>query len=256
MKNRKSCTPGKETRHVAPEKDQSMSAEEYRNFLADASHEMKTPLTSIIGYSEIILSQPELSHKDIRRFAGIIRREAARLSGIVSDIIALSELDESRLHREFASVDLLDCCHEAAERLRLLAEACGVEVSVSGVHAEISGVASHIAQMVENLCDNAIKYNRSGGRVELVVGQTEKGIVLTVADTGVGIPPEHIGHVFDRFYRVDKERSRESWGTGLGLSIVRSAASLHGAEIEIESTPGAGTTVRVIFPQDAAPQKP
>ncbi len=256
MKKHKSDTTGKETRHVSPDNNHGLSAEEYRNFLANASHEMKTPLTSIIGYSEILLCQPELSRKDIARFAGIIRREAARLSGIVSDIIALSELDESRLHREFAPVDLLDCCHEAAERLRPLAEVRGVGVSVLGVHAEISGVATHIAQMIENLCDNAIKYNRRGGRVELSVKKNEKGIVLTVADTGVGIPPEHIGQVFDRFYRVDKERSKESGGTGLGLSIVRGAAALHGAGIEIESTPDAGTNVRVIFPQDATSQKP
>ncbi|MGI6167163.1 MAG: sensor histidine kinase [Eubacteriales bacterium] len=254
MKNKKSDIPEQESRHI-PGDDCGPSAEEYRDFLADASHEMKTPLTSIIGYSEILINQPGLKEEEIRRFAGIIRREAARLSGIVSDIIALSELDEGRLHREFARVDLLDCCHKAAERLRPLAEARGVRVSVSGAHAEISGIRPYVVQMIENLCDNAIKYNRAGGSVGLAVEGTASGAVLTVSDTGIGISPEHLEHVFDRFYRVDRERSKELGGTGLGLSIVRSAAVLHGAEIDIKSTPGAGTTVRVIFPPNSAKAK-
>ena len=216
-----------------------------REFSANVSHELKTPLQSIIGSAELLengLVKPE----DTQRFIGNIRREASRLVLLVEDVIRLSHLDEGiQMPRE--DVDLLDIAQEVGQSLRLQAEEKHVTVRVSGDHCRIQGVRGLLYEIVQNLCDNAVKYNVDGGSVEVKVHKKDGHVVLTVADTGIGIPREDQSRVFERFYRVDKSHSKASGGTGLGLSIVKHAAQYHNAKLALESTPGKGTTVTVIF---------
>ena len=218
-----------------------------REFTANVSHELKTPLQGIIGSAELIengLVKPE----DMPRFVGHIHSEASRLMALISDIIRLSQLDEGEeMPRE--SVDLYDEAAEAEENLRTAAEEKGVKLSLTGDGAEISGVRRLVYEIIYNLCDNAIKYNRPGGSVEVRVTQSESEAAVTVADTGIGIAPEDQARVFERFYRADKSRSKESGGTGLGLSIVKHAVQYHHGSIDLKSTPGEGTTIKVTFPK-------
>ena len=218
-----------------------------REFTANVSHELKTPLQGIIGSAELIengLVKPE----DMPRFVGHIRSEASRLMALISDIIRLSQLDEGEeMPRE--SVDLYAEAEEAEENLRTAAEEKGVKLSLTGEGAEISGVRRLVYEIIYNLCDNAIKYNRPGGSVEVRVTQSESEAAVTVADTGIGIAPEDQARVFERFYRADKSRSKESGGTGLGLSIVKHAVQYHHGSIDLKSTPGEGTTIKVTFPK-------
>ena len=182
------------------------------------------------------------------RFVGHIHTEAARLVTLIDDIIRLSQLDEGgELPTE--PVDLLTVSQEAAQTLQDAAAARQVTVSVQGEPTVIPGVRRLLYEIVYNLCDNAIKYNRDGGRVDITVAHDADGSSVTVADTGIGIAPEHQARVFERFYRVDKSHSKASGGTGLGLSIVKHAMQLHHGRIELESTPGTGTTIRAIFPK-------
>ena len=216
-----------------------------REFSANVSHELKTPLQSIIGSAELLengLVKPE----DTQRFIGNIRREASRLVLLIEDVIRLSHLDEGvQMPKE--EVDLLDIAQEVAQSLRLPAEEKHVTVRVSGEHAMILGVRGLLYEIVQNLCGNAVKYNVEGGSVEVLVANQDGHVVLTVADTGIGIPKEDQSRVFERFYRVDKSHSKASGGTGLGLSIVKHAAQYHNAKLNLESTPGKGTTVTVAF---------
>ena len=227
--------------------EQAYAERNRREFSANVSHELKTPLQGIIGSAELIengMVRPD----DLPRFVGHIHAEAARLVTLIDDIIRLSQLDEGDAMPTEA-VDLLAVSQEAAENLHDAAAARDVTLSVTGQPAVIPGVRRLIYEIVYNLCDNAIKYNVDGGRVDIAVASGTDGSSITVADTGIGIAPEHQGRVFERFYRVDKSHSKASGGTGLGLSIVKHAVQYHHGRIELESTPGAGTTIRAIFPK-------
>ena len=227
--------------------EQEFAERNRREFTANVSHELKTPLQGIIGSAELIengMVKPE----DLPRFVGHIHAEAARLVTLIDDIIRLSQLDEGDA-MPTEPVDLLAVSQEAAENLHDAAAARNVTVSVTGQPAVLPGVRRLIYEIVYNLCDNAIKYNRDGGRVDVTVAADAGGSSITVADTGIGIAPEHQARVFERFYRVDKSHSKASGGTGLGLSIVKHAMQLHHGRIELESTPGTGTTIRAIFPK-------
>ena len=220
-----------------------------REFTANVSHELKTPLQSIIGSAELMengIVKPE----DLPRFVGHIRKEATRLVLLIDDIIRLSQLDEgTEMPREAVSLRAV-----AQEVRETLADAAGqkqITVEVSGDEGVIQGVPRLLDELVYNLCDNAIKYNRNGGRVEISVTDQPRSVTLRVQDNGIGIPPEHQEKVFERFYRVDKSHSRQSGGTGLGLSIVKHAAAYHHGKLEIRSEPGRGTAITVTFPREA-----
>ena len=226
--------------------EQEFAERNRREFTANVSHELKTPLQGIIGSAELIengMVRPD----DLPRFVGHIHAEAARLVTLIDDIIRLSQLDEGNA-MSTEPVDLLAVSQEAAENLHDAAAARDVTVSVTGQLSVIPGVRRLLYEVVYNLCDNAIKYNRGGGRVDVTVAADAGGSSITVDDTGIGIAPEHQGRVFERFYRVDKSHSKASGGTGLGLSIVKHAVQYHHGRIELESTPGTGTTIRVVFP--------
>lgn len=226
--------------------EQEFAERNRREFTANVSHELKTPLQGIIGSAELIengMVRPD----DLPRFVGHIHAEAARLVTLIDDIIRLSQLDEGDA-MPTEPVDLLAVSQEAAENLHDAAAARSVTVSVTGQPSVIPGVRRLLYEVVYNLCDNAIKYNRDGGRVDVTVAADADGSSITVADTGIGIAPEHQSRVFERFYRVDKSHSKASGGTGLGLSIVKHAVQYHHGRIELESTPGSGTTIRVVFP--------
>ncbi len=226
--------------------EQEFAERNRREFTANVSHELKTPLQGIIGSAELI-ENGMVKPDDLPRFVGHIHAEAARLVTLIDDIIRLSQLDEGDA-MPTEPVDLLAVSQEAAENLQDAAAARGVTVGVTGQPAVIPGVRRLIYEIVYNLCDNAIKYNRDGGRVDVTVAVDADGSSITVADTGIGIAPEHQSRVFERFYRVDKSHSKASGGTGLGLSIVKHAVQYHHGRIELESTPGTGTTIRVVFP--------
>lgn len=227
--------------------EQEFAEHNRREFTANVSHELKTPLQGIIGSAELI-ENGMVKPDDLPRFVGHIHAEAARLVTLIDDIIRLSQLDEGDA-MPTEPVDLLAVSQEAVENLQDAAAARGVTVGVTGQPAVIPGVRRLIYEIVYNLCDNAIKYNRDGGRVDVTVSADADGSSITVADTGIGIAPEHQGRVFERFYRVDKSHSKASGGTGLGLSIVKHAVQYHHGRIELESTPGTGTTIRVVFPK-------
>ena len=212
--------------------EQEFAERNRREFTANVSHELKTPLQGIIGSAELIengMVKPE----DLPRFVGHIHAEAARLVTLIDDIIRLSQLDEGDA-MPTEPVDLLAVSQEAAENLHDAAAARNVTVSVTGQPAVLPGVRRLIYEIVYNLCDNAIKYNRDGGRVDVTVAADAGGSSITVADTGIGIAPEHQARVFERFYRVDKSHSKASGGTGLGLSIVKHAVQYHHGRIELE----------------------
>ena len=226
--------------------EQEFAERNRREFTANVSHELKTPLQGIIG-SAALIENGMVKPEDLPRFVGHIHAEAARLVTLIDDIIRLSQLDEGDA-MPTEPVDLLAVSQEAAENLHDAAAARNVTVSVTGQPAVLPGVRRLIYEIVYNLCDNAIKYNRDGGRVDVTVAADAGGSSITVADTGIGIAPEHQARVFERFYRVDKSHSKASGGTGLGLSIVKHAVQYHHGRIELESTPGTGTTIRVVFP--------
>lgn len=216
-----------------------------REFTANVSHELKTPLTSILGFAELMKDggTPEDTVKD---FSASIYDEAKRLITLVSDIIKISELDEKD---DFAreNVDLSALADEVAERLKPSAEKKNVTFKLSCESAEVFGVRQILDEMVYNLCDNAVKYNKDGGTVTVTVKKENGKAMLSVADTGIGIPPSCRDRVFERFFRVDKGRSKAEGGTGLGLSIVKHGAQYHGAEISLESETGKGTVITITF---------
>lgn len=218
-----------------------------QEFTANVSHELKTPLTSISGFAEIIrdgLVKPE----DIPHFAGTIYNEAQRLILLVGDIIKISQMDDPKIPIQKEPVDLYDLTALILERLESLAKKSGVTLHLSGNHAQVIGSYQIADEMIHNLCDNAIKYNRPGGDVFVTIRPGQDCTELTVRDTGIGIPEAHRERVFERFYRVDKNRSRAIGGTGLGLSIVKHGAIFHGAKVQLESIPGEGTTITLRFP--------
>ena len=217
-----------------------------REFSANVSHELKTPLTSISGFAEL-MKEGLVPPEKIPEFSGDIYKESLRLIGLVNDIIQLSRLDENSTQFQRAPVDLYDLCAQSLERLSTVAARQSVTLALTGEHAEIEGVEQLLKEMIYNLLDNAIKYNVPGGSVTASVRKSAGRTILSVADTGIGIPYAHQPRVFERFYRVDKSHSKEVGGTGLGLSIVRHAAQYHGARLELKSQPGKGTTITVTF---------
>lgn len=217
-----------------------------QEFSANVSHELKTPLTSITGFAEL-MKEGMVTGEKVKEFAGDIYREARRLIDLVNDIIRLSRLDENSKLFESEQVDLYDLCDEIIANLQNVAERQNVMFSLSGEHVTISGVWQILNEMVYNLCDNAIKYNRPGGTVDVSVRRDGGSVRLTVRDTGIGIPYADQPRVFERFYRVDKSHSKEVGGTGLGLSIVKHGAQYHNARLELESEPGKGTSISVVF---------
>ena len=217
-----------------------------REFTANVSHELKTPLQGIIGSAELI-ENGMVKAEDMPRFVGHIRQEAQRLVTLIGDIIRLSRLDEG-CDMPTERVDLKAVAAEAANDLRTEADERHIGVEVRGESVCITGVRRLLYEIIYNLCDNAVKYNRDGGSVSITVGEKDGLATVTVADTGIGIPKEHQARVFERFYRVDKSHSKESGGTGLGLSIVKHAVMYHHGSIRLESVPNGGTTVTVSLP--------
>ena len=217
-----------------------------QEFSANVSHELKTPLTSITGFAEL-MKEGMVTGEKVKEFAGDIYREARRLIDLVNDIIRLSRLDENSKLFETEQVDLYDLCDEIIANLQNVAERQNVTFTLSGEHVTINGVWQILNEMVYNLCDNAIKYNRPGGTVNVSVHRDGGSVRLTVRDTGIGIPYADQPRVFERFYRVDKSHSKEVGGTGLGLSIVKHGAQYHNARLELESEPGKGTSISVVF---------
>ena len=217
-----------------------------REFSANVSHELKTPLTSISGFAEL-MKEGLVPPEKIPEFSGDIYKESLRLIGLVNDIIQLSRLDENSTQFQRAPVDLYDLCAQSIEQLSPVAARQSVTLALTGEHAEIIGVEQLLKEMIYNLLDNAIKYNVPGGSVTASVRKSAGRTILSVSDTGIGIPYAHQPRVFERFYRVDKSHSKEVGGTGLGLSIVRHAAQYHGARLELKSQPGKGTTITVTF---------
>jgi len=218
-----------------------------KEFTANVSHELKTPLTSISGYAEIMrdgVARPG----DMRRFAGKICEESAHLLSLIEDIIRLSQLDEQSSLPDMEQIDLRSVCEEVCARLRPQAEKAGVSMTVRCERAAVRGIPKILEEMVQNLVDNAIKYNRPGGSVDVSLSAKSGRAVLIVSDTGIGISEEHQARVFERFYRVEKSRSKQIGGTGLGLSIVKHGAEVHGAIMRLESQPGRGTRVTLEFP--------
>ena len=217
-----------------------------REFTANVSHELKTPLQGIIGSAELIESGM-VKAGDMPRFVGHIREEAQRLVCLVNDIIRLSQLDEGdSLPTE--RVDLLSVAEEAAADLSEAAKARNISLLAEGESVFVFGIKRLLYEVIYNLGENAVKYNVENGNVLISVAKEENSAVLTVKDSGIGIAPEHQSRIFERFYRVDKSHSKASGGTGLGLSIVKHAVQRHGGKIELESEPGKGTTIRVILP--------
>ncbi len=218
-----------------------------REFTSNVSHELKTPLTSIYGISEI-LAGGIVRQEDIPRFAQNIHNETGRLITLVNDIIKLSQMDENSIEESREPVDLKEVCISVISRLKNIAEKNGISLSVEGNCKPVSGIRGILEEMVYNLCDNGIKYNSPGGNVKITLSSDGGSEKLTVTDNGIGIAPQNIPRIFERFYRVDKSHSKQVGGTGLGLSIVKHGASYHGATIDVKSTVGKGTSVSISFP--------
>lgn len=218
-----------------------------REFSANVSHELKTPLTSISGFAEL-MSQGLVPPDKVREFSLDIQKECTRLTNLVEDIIDLSRLEEGGGDMTWEDIDLYTLCDDVLQSLEPVAKRQAVTLRLAGESLQVRGVYQVLREMIYNLCDNAIKYNRSGGSVTVAVARSAGRASVTVADTGIGIPYEDQSRVFERFYRVDKSHSRAIGGTGLGLSIVKHAAALHGAEIKLQSQPEDGTVITVLFP--------
>lgn len=219
-----------------------------REFTANVSHELKTPLQTISGYAEL-LANGMVADKDKTAFSEKIYAEAQRMIRLIEDIIKLSNLDEGAVELTRETVDLYVTAENTVRSLLPAAKKANVTLSLNGENAEIYGIPQLLTAIVYNLCDNAIKYNKDGGTVFVSVKNNAENIVLSVRDTGIGIPKEQQERIFERFYRVDKSHSKEVGGTGLGLSIVKHAAKLHDAKITLESEVGKGTEITVIFPK-------
>ena len=218
-----------------------------REFSANVSHELKTPLTSISGFAEL-MSQGLVPPDKVREFSLDIQKECTRLTNLVEDIIDLSRLEEGGGDMTWEDTDLYTLCDDVLQSLEPVAKRQAVTLRLAGESLQVRGVYQVLREMIYNLCDNAIKYNRSGGSVTVTVARSAGRAFVTVADTGIGIPYEDQSRIFERFYRVDKSHSRAIGGTGLGLSIVKHAAALHGAEIKLQSQPEDGTVITVLFP--------
>lgn len=217
-----------------------------REFTANVSHELKTPLTSISGFAEL-MAAGTVSEDKVKEFSTDIYNESQRLISLINDIIKLSQLDENAPMPEAETIDLYELSGSVVDSLRSIAAQRHISISRSGESANVTGVYRIIHEMVYNLCDNAIKYNRTGGWVDVNISNTSDGVKLVVEDNGIGISKEDQKRVFERFYRVDKSHSKEIGGTGLGLSIVKHAAQYHDVEISLESELGKGTKISLLF---------
>ncbi|MBP3390533.1 MAG: PAS domain-containing protein [Clostridia bacterium] len=217
-----------------------------REFTSNVSHELKTPLTTISGISEMFMSGM-IAVADIPKFAKNIHDESTRLLNLINDIIKLSRLDEANIPDSKEEVNLADLAEETRQRLSIAAAERDIEITVAAKPVTVLGNRSVLSEMIYNLTDNAIKYNKEGGKVKIEIVLQEGKKLIRVSDTGIGIPPEYTGRIFERFYRVDKSHSREVGGTGLGLSIVKHAAEYHGATLNVESIVDKGTVISVIF---------
>lgn len=222
------------------------NAQMRQEFTANVSHELKTPLTAISGYAELI-EHGMAGKETAARFAGEIHKNAARLLTLINDIIQLSQLDGGKRHMEYVTLDLYALAEECVNMLELNAQKHNVTMRVVGQRSQVYADRQLMEELVYNLCDNAIRYNNRGGQVTVTVDQQDGHTFLKVKDTGIGISRENQERVFERFYRVDKSRSKETGGTGLGLAIVKHIVSQHGAKISMESEVGKGTEIRVDF---------
>lgn len=225
--------------------DRAFAERNRQEFTANVTHELKTPLQSVLGSAELLengLVKPE----DVSRFVGNIRKEATRLVNLINDIIRLSQLDENH-EPVIEEVDLGAVAKEVIEELAVSASKKKVELRIEGEPYMIHGVRRYVYEIIYNLCDNAIRYNVEGGKVTVKIGKEAGHMSVTVQDTGIGIAAEHQSRIFERFYRVDKSHSKETGGTGLGLSIVKHAVQFHNGKVTLESEPGKGTSVKVIF---------
>ena len=222
------------------------SATMRQEFTANVSHELKTPLTSISGYAEL-MENNLVDGENVVNFASAIHKNADRLLTLINDIIRLSELDGVQAAPEFEELDLYAIVQNCVQTLQVNARNHNVSISAKGTGQLIKANRQMIEELVYNLCDNAIRYNKEGGKVEAGVARTREGVQLIVQDNGIGIPKEHQERIFERFYRVDKSRSKETGGTGLGLAIVKHIAQVHNASLEVISEEGQGTKILVTF---------
>lgn len=217
-----------------------------QEFTANVTHELKTPLTSIIGYAELIESGIT-KQEDIPHFSSEIRNCAARLLHLINDIIELSELDETEVEVVKEDIDFYEIGKKCVNGLMISAKKHQVTLKIEGSSSMVHANKMMMEELINNLCDNAIRYNRPNGTVLVRIQREEKYTSLTVSDTGIGIPEEHLHRIFERFYRVDKSRSKETGGTGLGLAIVKHIVAKHGERLSIESRVGVGTTISVLI---------
>lgn len=217
-----------------------------QEFTANVSHELKTPLTAISGYAELIESGMT-NGQDTQHFANEIHRSAERLQRLINDIIKLSELDDSDLKLEFETLDLYEMGKNCISLMDMQAQKNEVTLMLEGTPVQISGNRTLIEELLYNLCSNAVRYNKRGGTVTILVTTENGRPTISVKDTGIGIPKEHQDRIFERFYRVDKSRSKSTGGTGLGLAIVKHIVAQHDAQIELNSEEGVGTEIKVIF---------
>ena len=220
-----------------------------REFSANVSHELKTPLTSISGFAEII-QDGYVKEEDVRAFAGRIYKEAQRLITLVEDVLRISQLDEGEVPYEWTETDLYQTAKNVFGTLSEAAKKQDVHLYIEGDRVQLHTVPNILEEVLFNLCDNAIKYNKPGGSVCICLTENEESVCISVKDNGVGIPKEDQSRVFERFYRVDKSHSKEIGGTGLGLSMVKHGVSFLGGEVELESTPGQGTEITISFPKE------
>ena len=217
-----------------------------QDFTASITHELKTPLTAISGYAELIENKMSTEEQNIL-FAGEIRKNSNRLLTLINDIIRLSELDHTEIGTDFELVDLYELARECAKNIEVNAKRRGVHFFLDGEPCCVNGNRHMLYELMENLCENGIRYNKEGGYVRLGVGMENGRVVLKVEDNGIGIPDKHKDRVFERFYRVDKSRSKATGGTGLGLAIVKHIVAIHSAEIRLDSEEGQGTKIQIKF---------
>ena len=223
-----------------------MNAKMRQEFTANVSHELKTPLTAISGYSELIQNGMTNEEETIR-FAGEIHKSAKRLLTLINDTISLSQLDTSEQKVIYEAIDLYKIAEDCVNMLKFSAENHGITISIHGTNAYLEGNKEMLEEVVYNLCDNAIRYNNEGGKVDVTVKPVKGKIYLCVEDNGIGISKEHQERIFERFYRVDKSRSKSTGGTGLGLAIVKHIIQQHGAHMELTSEKGKGTKIEIEF---------
>lgn len=223
-----------------------MNAKMRQEFTANVSHELKTPLTAISGYSELIQNGMANEEETIR-FAGEIHKSAKRLLTLINDTIRLSQLDTSEQKVIYEAIDLYKIAEDCVNMLKFSAENHGIDISIHGTNAYLEGNREMLEEVVYNLCDNAIRYNNEGGKVDVTVKPVQGKIYLCVEDNGIGISKEHQERIFERFYRVDKSRSKSTGGTGLGLAIVKHIIQQHGAHMELTSEKGKGTKIEIEF---------